>query len=117
MNYKKKYKKIIKPWGSYQILEKTLNYWIKKILVNKGTRLSLQSHKYRSEIWVVLKGKISAQKGNANYVLTKGEFLKIGKEEKHRISGLTKAWILEIALGKTKERDIIRYQDDYDRIK
>ncbi|MBT9169314.1 MAG: Mannose-1-phosphate guanylyltransferase 1 [Syntrophomonadaceae bacterium] len=110
-------KMIKKPWGGYAFLEKRPTYWIKKLFINKGEELSLQSHKERYEIWTVLEGRISAQKGNNRFVLNKGEFLKIDKEEKHRISGLTKSCILEVAFGKPKERDIIRYEDKYGRVK
>ena len=48
--------KIQKPWGSYQILEKGKNYLVKNIFVKPGGILSLQSHKYRSEHWVVVNG-------------------------------------------------------------
>ena len=112
---KNKYKTVKKPWGEYIILEKKKGYWIKKIFVRQGERLSLQSHKSRFEIWTVLSGKVEATKGNSRFLLKEGEFLKINKKEKHRLSGLKDSWILEAAFGKARERDIKRYQDDYDR--
>ena len=48
---------IEKPWGSYQVLEEGDKYVVKKIIVNPGAKLSLQSHKYRSEHWTVTAGK------------------------------------------------------------
>lgn len=78
--------------------------------------MSLQSHKNRYEIWVVLKGKIRAQKGRDSFALRQGEYLKINKEVKHRMVGLTDAVVLEAAFGKPEERDIIRYEDKYGRI-
>jgi len=113
----KKNKTILKPWGKYIILEKKRNYWIKKLFVPQGGKLSLQSHKNRFEIWVVLSGRIEAIKGNSRFLLKGGEFLKINKKEKHRIIGLKDSWILEIAFGQTRESDIIRFKDDYGRIK
>lgn len=105
-----------RPWGEYQVLEKTSEYWLKKLFINKGEQSSLQSHKNRDEIWIVLHGRIKAQKGEVSFILNEGEFLKIGKEEKHRIYGLTNACILEAAFGQPRERDIIRYEDDYGRL-
>ena len=44
---------VSKPWGSYEVLHTGDNYAIKKIIVKPGGILSLQSHKFRSEHWVV----------------------------------------------------------------
>ncbi|MFH1990446.1 MAG: phosphomannose isomerase type II C-terminal cupin domain [Patescibacteria group bacterium] len=113
----KDYKFVKKPWGGYLILEKHLNHWLKKLFINKGEQLSLQSHKNRYEIWIVLRGKIRVQKDGAFSILQKGEYSKINKGEKHRVYGLTNAVVLEAAFGKLKEKDIIRYEDKYGRIK
>ena len=109
----KNHTSVKRPWGEYHVLEKTPKHWLKKIFINKGEQSSLQSHKHRDEIWIVLQGKIKAQKGNDSFILNEGEVLRIGKEEKHRIYGLTKACILEAAFGQPRERDIIRYEDEY----
>jgi len=112
------YKLVKKPWGGYLVLEKCLNnYWLKKLFIYKGEELSLQSHQNRSEIWIVLKGKIRVQQENISLILKKGEFVKINKKEKHRIYGITNAQVLEAAFGKVEEEDIVRYQDKYGRIK
>lgn len=114
---KTKNKEVSKPWGKYIVLEKDKNHWIKKLFVKEGERISLQSHKHRLEIWVVLSGKIKATKGNSTKEMSEGDFIKIDKKEKHRIEGINDAWVLEAALGKVKENDITRYQDDYGREK
>ncbi|MFH1461307.1 MAG: hypothetical protein ABIF84_02705, partial [Patescibacteria group bacterium] len=44
-----------------------------------------------------------------------GEFVKINKKEKHRITGLENSWILETAFGQMRENDVIRFKDDYGR--
>lgn len=108
---------VIKPWGKYVILEKNKEYWIKKLFVRKGKRISLQTHKNRVEIWIVLSGKIEAIKGNSRFTLKPGDSLKINRKEKHRIAGLEDSLIIEVALGKVLEKDIIRLEDDYGRIK
>ncbi|MBU2564482.1 phosphomannose isomerase type II C-terminal cupin domain [Patescibacteria group bacterium] len=114
---KNKNKTILKPWGKYVILEKKRDYWIKKLFVRQGEKLSLQSHKGRFEIWVVLSGRIEVIKGNSHLFLKEGEFVKINKKEKHRITGLENSWILETAFGQMRENDVIRFKDDYGRIK
>ena len=114
---KNKNKTVLKPWGKYVILEKKRDYWIRKLFVRQGERLSLQSHKGRFEIWIVLSGRVEVIKGSSHLLLKKGEFLKIDKKEKHRITGLKESWILEAAFGQPKEKDIIRYQDKYGRVR
>ena len=114
---KNKNKTILRPWGKYIILEKKRDYWIKKLFVRQGEKLSLQSHKGRFEIWIVLSGRIEVIKGNSHLFLKEGEFVKINKKEKHRITGLKDSWILETAFGQVRENDIVRFEDDYGRIK
>jgi len=114
---KNKNKTILRPWGKYIILEKKQDYWIKKLFVRQGEKLSLQSHKNRFEVWIVLSGRIEVIKGNSHLLLKGGEFVKINKKEKHRIIGLKDSWILETAFGQMRENDIIRFKDDYGRIK
>lgn len=113
----KNHKFVKKPWGGYQVLEEHPGYWLKKLFIEKGEQISLQSHNNRSEIWVVLEGKIRVQKDNDFYILQKGGYIliKIDKKEKHRIYGLTKATVLEVAFGQPTEEDIIRYKDKYGR--
>jgi len=114
---KNKNKTILRPWGKYVILEKKQNYWIKKLFVRQGEKLSLQSQKNRFEVWIVLSGRIEVIKGNSSLLFKEGEFLKINKKEKHRITGLKDSWILETAFGQVRENDVIRFKDDYGRIK
>ncbi|PIT91852.1 mannose-6-phosphate isomerase [Candidatus Jorgensenbacteria bacterium CG10_big_fil_rev_8_21_14_0_10_54_38] len=114
---KNKNKTILKPWGKYILLEKKRDYWIKKLCVRQGARISLQSHKGRFEIWIVLSGSVEVMKGSSRLLLKEGDFLKINKKEKHRITGLKDSWILEAAFGQVRENDIIRFKDDYGRIK
>jgi len=116
---KNKNKTILEPWGKEVILEKRGNYWIKKLFVRQGARISLQSHKGRFEIWIVLSGRVEVIKGSSRLLLKEGEFLKINKKEKHRITGigLKDSCILEAAFGQVRENDITRFKDDYGRIK
>lgn len=45
-----------RPWGIYYVLEDSPLYKVKKLIVNPGKRLSLQSHTKRSEHWTVVSG-------------------------------------------------------------
>ena len=45
-----------RPWGSFYILDEGQGFKVKRIAVNPGGRLSLQSHKHRGEHWTVVTG-------------------------------------------------------------
>ena len=45
-----------KPWGSFEIINEGKKHIVKKIIVKPGGQLSLQSHKDRSEHWVIAEG-------------------------------------------------------------
>lgn len=105
-----------RPWGGFEVVEQRSNYWLKKLYVKAGEAFSLQSHKHRLEIWVVLKGRIKAVKGKRSLILKVGDSIAILPKEKHRILGVTDACIFEAAFGKPLENDIIRYEDKYGRV-
>jgi mannose-6-phosphate isomerase-like protein (cupin superfamily) len=96
----------------FQIPQKA---WIKTVFVKQGERLSLQTHENRSEVWIVLKGKAEAIVGEKKHSLTIGRFVNIAKKQRHRLSGLSDAYILELAFGNPQESDIFRFEDDYGR--
>ena len=45
-----------RPWGWFESLAIGDKFQVKRIVVNPGAALSLQSHKYRSEHWIVVAG-------------------------------------------------------------
>ena len=109
---------IQKPWGSYQILEKNKNYLVKNIIVKPGGALSLQSHKYRSEHWVVVKGTATVTIEKEIKNLQSNESVFISKTIKHRLVNNNKEdlIVIEVQYGDLlQEEDIIRYEDIYNR--
>ena len=110
---------VLKPWGSYEILSKGNKYRIKKLTIKPGGILSLQSHNYRSEHWVVIEGKAEITLGKKIINLQSNDSIFIPKEVKHRISNKDQSnlIIIEVWHGNTlEEEDIVRYQDIYNRI-
>ncbi len=106
-----------KPWGGFQDLAENSGQWhLKLLFVKKGQRLSLQQHKLRSELWIVLEGRAEAQKGKTLKRLAPKQFVFIEKGEVHRLKGLTDALVAEISFGKHQEADIKRLADDYGRL-
>lgn len=109
---------VYRPWGKYEILMEQPGYKVKKITVYPGSKLSLQSHKMRSEHWIIAKGKAKVTKGNEVVILKENESTFIPMKTKHRLENSTKKdlEIIEIQVGKyLKEDDIVRYDDDYNR--
>lgn len=107
-----------KPWGNYITIHKDNNYLIKKITVNPKQRLSLQSHKHRSEHWTIVKGNAIVQIGKDIISLNANQYIFIPKETMHRIENKTDDTIefIEVQYGEIlDENDIIRFQDDYNR--
>jgi mannose-1-phosphate guanylyltransferase len=114
----------IRPWGVYYVLEDKPNYKVKKIVVNPNSRLSLQSHKHRSEHWIVVSGlaTVEIHKGDdpSQWVfdLAPNESCFISMGNKHRLANYGKIpiVIIEVQVGEyTGEDDITRYEDDYSR--
>ena len=99
-------------------------YWgegfqIKKITVNPGKSLSLQSHKYRSEHWIIISGVAEVLNGNKHLQLTKNQSTFIAEGTKHRLSnrGLKDLILIEVQTGSyLGEDDILRYEDEFGRI-
>tara|TARA_Y100001960_G_C14320316_1_gene655037 strand:+ start:206 stop:550 length:345 start_codon:yes stop_codon:yes gene_type:complete len=108
-----------KPWGHYKVLQKGKKYLIKNIFVKPGGKLSLQSHRHRSEHWIVVKGiaKVTIDKKIATLKTNQSIF--IPRLSKHRLENTHKMGlnIIEVQYGNIlSEKDIIRYEDIYERI-
>ena len=107
-----------KPWGSYQILDEGEKHTLKKIIVNPGDKLSLQSHDHRSEHWLIAEGIAEVIIDNETFNLKENENIFIPKGSKHRLSNLghQKLVVIEMWYGETlDELDIKRFEDIYNR--
>ncbi len=107
-----------RPWGKYEVLIDDNNHKVKKITVYPGASLSLQSHKHRSEHWIVVRGKAAVINGDREIKLKENESTYIPATHKHRLSnpGKKDLEIIEVQTGDYfGEDDIIRYDDIYER--
>ena len=111
--------KVNRPWGSYTVLEDNPDgFKIKRIEVAPGARLSLQSHKQRSEHWVVVSGTATVTNGEEVIIVHKNQSTYIPIGSKHRLEnhGTEPLHIVEIQVGDyLGEDDIQRYEDHYGR--
>lgn len=107
-----------RPWGSYTILEEGERYKIKRIVVNRGERLSLQMHNHRSEHWVVVKGTAKVTIGDREVFIHENESAFVPKSTLHRLEnpGKVPLEIIEVQNGEyVEEDDIVRIEDTYGR--
>jgi len=111
--------KVNRPWGSYTVLEEDPEgFKLKRIEVAPGARLSLQSHKHRSEHWVVVSGTATVTNGDEVITVHKNQSTYIPIGTKHRLEnrGTEPLHIVEIQVGEyLGEDDIQRYEDNYGR--
>ncbi len=108
-----------KPWGSFTVLTNGIGFQIKLLKLNPHSSISLQSHKYRSEHWIILKGTAEITKGGEQFELSKNDSVFISAKEKHRIVNNADhdLEIIEVQTGTYfGEDDIIRYEDNYGRV-
>jgi mannose-1-phosphate guanylyltransferase/mannose-6-phosphate isomerase len=113
------YRKIVRPWGWYHIIDEGEFFKVKRIQVKPGASLSLQMHRHRSEHWVVVKGIAQIQNGEKTLSLKENESTFIPQGQKHRLSnaGIESLEIIEVQSGSyLGEDDIIRFDDKYGRV-
>ncbi|MAM44185.1 MAG: hypothetical protein CL703_00560 [Chloroflexi bacterium] len=119
LNINTKQSKTERPWGSYEILCKGAGYQSKRLTINSGQRLSLQTHKHRDEQWVIAKGTAKVTIGDKVITLGKGQSAEVPRTIQHRIeniSDIDSLEIIEVQIGDyIDEEDIIRLEDDYGR--
>ncbi|OUU26608.1 MAG: mannose-1-phosphate guanylyltransferase/mannose-6-phosphate isomerase [Candidatus Endolissoclinum sp. TMED37] len=107
-----------RPWGWFKTISTTKQFKVKHIYVHPGASLSLQSHQYRSENWVVVRGKAEVIVGEQKKILSKGDSIYIPSGVMHRLKNSTKTplMIIEVQTGTYfGEDDIKRYEDIYNR--
>jgi len=113
------HRKVYRPWGSYDSIDTGETFQAKRLIVNPGKKLSLQSHEKRAEHWVVVKGVATVTKGDETFLLHENESTYIPLGVKHRLENAADELleIIEVQSGSyLGEDDIIRYDDDFGRI-
>ena len=112
------HRKVYRPWGYYDLIDRGNEFQVKRILVKPGAKLSLQKHNHRAEHWVVVSGSATIICGRKTYILQKNQSTFIPRGEVHRLENHEKVplEIIEIQTGDyLGEDDITRLEDDYQR--
>lgn len=114
-----------RPWWVYYVMEDLPLYKVKKLIVEPGKRLSLQSHEKRSEHWTVVSGVATVDIRNPEFkeieqirMLKSNEGCYIPAHHLHRLANTSteSLVIIEVQCGEyTGEDDIVRYDDDFGR--
>ena len=112
------HRKVHRPWGTYDGIERGERFQVKRIVVEPGAALSLQMHYHRAEHWVVVRGTARVTRGDETFFLTENESTYIPPGTKHRLEnpGKLPLEIIEVQSGAyLGEDDIVRFEDAYGR--
>lgn len=112
------HRKVHRPWGTYDGIERGERFQVKRIVVEPGAALSLQMHYHRAEHWVVVRGTARVTRGEETFFLTENESTYIPPGTKHRLEnpGKLPLEIIEVQSGSyLGEDDIVRFEDAYGR--
>jgi mannose-6-phosphate isomerase len=92
---------------------------VKELAVRPGHRLSYQMHAKRSEHWFVVAGDAIVTINDNEAVLREGESVNVPAGTKHRIENRSDRDVvfIEVQTGSYfGEDDIVRFDDDYNRV-
>ncbi|MEI7824351.1 MAG: mannose-1-phosphate guanylyltransferase/mannose-6-phosphate isomerase [Chlorobiaceae bacterium] len=112
------HRRVCRPWGTYETVDFSDRFKVKRITVNPGAALSLQKHHYRAEHWVVVKGTAQVTVGDQKMTLGEDQSTYIPIGEFHRLenTGTTPLELIEVQSGSyLGEDDIVRIEDRYGR--
>ena len=107
-----------RPWGWFESLTINEKFQVKKIHVHPGASLSLQSHKYRSEHWIVVSGiaEVTIDKEVKLVSENQSVYIPLGAIHRMKNPGKEPMELIEVQTGTYfGEDDIHRYDDVYSR--
>jgi len=114
------HRKVHRPWGWYDSIDEGGRFKVKRIQVKPKASLSLQKHHHRAEHWIVVTGTAEITNGNKVLTLTENQSTYIPLGEVHRLTnpGSIPLEIIEVQSGSyLGEDDIVRFEDEYGRLK
>ena len=107
-----------RPWGWFESLTINDKFQVKKIHVHPGASLSLQSHKYRAEHWIVVSGvaEVTIDKEVKLVSENQSVYIPLGAIHRMKNPGKEPMELIEVQTGSYfGEDDIFRYDDVYSR--
>jgi len=112
------HRKVYRPWGSYDSVDASERFQVKRITVNPGASLSLQMHHHRAEHWIVVNGTARVTCDERVFDLLENQSTFIPQGVRHRLQNLgsTPLELIEVQSGDyLGEDDIVRFDDVYGR--
>lgn len=107
-----------RPWGYYESLIQGDRFQVKRIVVQPGRKLSLQSHFHRAEHWVVVNGTARVTRDEEVMIVRENESVYLPLGCVHRLDnpGRIPLTLIEVQVGAyLGEDDIVRIEDTYGR--
>jgi len=105
-----------RPWGNFRQFTLNEKSTVKILTINPRQSPSVQKHKNRNELWVMLDNPAKITLNNKTFKAKKGDEIIIKKGQVHTAEAYSKPLrILEISFGKFDEKDITRLKDKYGR--
>ena len=107
-----------RPWGWFETLAVSERFKVKRIVVKPGASLSLQSHRHRSEHWVVVSGTARVTIGDDVRLVDENQsvYVPVGARYRMENPGKIPMVLIEVQTGSYfGEDDITRYEDIYAR--
>lgn len=107
-----------RPWGSYTVLQESVDHKVKSITVDPGQRLSYQTHRRRAEHWHIVAGTGTLTLDGVDTAVGPGSTVDVAVGAAHRIAntGSSPLVFIEVQRGDYfGEDDIVRLEDDFGR--
>lgn len=107
-----------RPWGWFESLVVGGRFQVKRIHVHPGAALSLQSHRHRSEHWIVVEGtaKVTIDEEVKLVGENQSVYIPLGAVHRMENPGKEPMVLIEVQTGSyLGEDDIVRYEDIYAR--
>jgi mannose-1-phosphate guanylyltransferase/mannose-6-phosphate isomerase len=112
------HRRVYRPWGYYESIDAGERFQVKRLMINAGSRISLQRHLRRAEHWVVVSGVARVTRDDETIELKENEstFIPLGARHRLENPGAAPLYVIEVQSGAyLGEDDIERFADDYRR--
>lgn len=96
-------------WGSLETLSFGRRYRVKRMKVNPGASLSMETHLHRDEHWIVVEGSARVFIGTSSRLITENQAVVVPLGTPHRVEnpGVMPLHLIEVQTGGYLEDDDI----------
>lgn len=106
---------IKKPWGQEEILETNDQYTVKRLKMNNGHKCSMQYHEFKKETIYVIKGILFIYLDGVTKTYYPNDHITILPRQIHRMEAKEND-VIYLESSTSQLNDVIRLEDDYNRI-